>query len=113
MKLKLLPVLSIILLASCNWVNETPTIKSIDKELDSLVKLRDSLVVLEKKEDSGSKYVYYYRSLSDNKQGVFTTTRILHSRDIIERRLNPLDTINQPEVIEILSESKKIKIFCK
>jgi len=110
MKRIIIPALLLGCLSSCDWRPNSVKIASLNRDIDSLIKVRDLLLIEEKKIDSPVLYFYYYREISHRETGIFWSSQIYHSGEFIK---GPFDEEENKEetIVEILSEGKKAKKF--
>ena len=103
--------MSSLLLASCEfgYQGDRPDMKKLGKEIDSLTRVRDSLLIVEKKLDSPVEYVYYYRSETSGEEGLFWSKEILHCGELIKGPFPPEDDENPIDIVKVISEGQRIK----
>ena len=98
-------------LTGCEYIGNNPNgIKTINREIDSLTRVRDSLLVEEKKLDSPVLFVYYYRELiNEENSGIFWSSQIYHSGDLLKGPFDKEDSLHPQTIVEVLSEGKRVK----
>lgn len=98
------------LLASCEYIgNNSTEIKTLNRELDSLTRVRDSLLIEEKKLDSPVIFFYYYRAVNDKENvGIFWSSQIYHAGEFLK---GPFDEgeKNRETIVEVLTEGRRAK----
>lgn len=110
MKKIIILVLLLSSLVSCDWRPNSVKIASLNHDIDSLTKVRDLLLVEEKKLDSQALYFYYCRTVDEGETGIFWSSQIYHSGEFIKGPFDSEDESGET-VVEILSEGKRIKKF--
>lgn len=110
MKKIIIPALLLCSLASCDWRSNNAKIASLSREIDSLTKVRDLLLIEEKKLDSPALYFYYCRTVDEGETGIFWSSQIYHSGEFLKGPFDSGDDSGET-VVEILSEGKRVKKF--